>query len=539
MASGMEGETSAPVEVLEFLKLPMPDMEDERMLLTDEDVEEGLTAQAAVRLMYERDPSMVTQEVKARLAFIAAAYTPVTDEGSQALDLLWHTWVSMNLGARKTWSDAVRDYITSGNQFLLGLEPEGATDAGAGDPADPATLGDARCDGDGDVAMGDAAANPHKSLGATIPPHPSLNVGASSSAAGHKQVVRDGVVKLKLDLSVSGSNDPHCFRRIDTLDDGGETLREIRQRWTRCLNQTSKSKALNLPSVSAEDVTQFLKRVRLEAVRLLENAELGDGIRYPDLDPQHEMVAMVGLRIMETKLVASIQTHVPTPLTWDGLVSAVNTQVASQRKASYFYALARDVRGKVDYKGGDNKWSTYMNQFRTRFETFAEQLKCADSSLLEQAQIALTFANLPYNMQDEVIDRTKEKFPGRVFPPSMADFTVMVQAANTDLETRAAQAEQAQKRAASATRGGATPRGGRQTGSQGGRGQQSQKPGGGNQGGGRGRGDGQARGRGGWGRGGGRHGGGRDGGRDGGRGQGDKKHSSDTKNTDTPKKQKK
>ncbi len=540
MASNSNEGTSTPLEVLEFLKWPLPTMAEEHMLLSDEDVVEGLTAEVALRLMYERDPSEVSQELKARLAFMAAGYTPVTEDGSQALQLLWHTWVSTNLGAPTKWSDAARDYITSGTQLLLGLEPEGA---GVDDPSDLQAQDDppAQLDQDGDVAMGDGGlvAALKKSSGVAIPPHPSLNVGAGSSASGHQQVVRDGVIKLKLDLSMSGSSDPHCFRRIDTVEDGGETLREIRQRWTRCLNQSSKTKTLTLPSVSAEDVTQFLKRVRLEAVKLLENAELGDGIRYPDLDPQHEMVAMVGLRIMETKLVASIQTHLPTPLAWDGLVTAVNTQVSSQRKASYFYALARDVRGRVDYKGGDSKWSTFMNQFRTRFETFAEQMKCEDSAILEQAQVALTFVNLPYNMQDEVIDRTKEKFPGRFFPPTMADFTALVQAANTDLETRAAQAEQAQKRAASATRGGATPRGGRQTGGSrdGGRGQQPQKPSGGTPWRGRGRGNGQSRGRGDWGRGSGRPGGGRDGGRDGGRG--DKKHVSDAKNTDASKKQKK
>jgi len=540
MASNSNEGTSTPLEVLEFLTWPLPTMAEEHMLLSDEDVVEGLTAEVALRLMYERDPSEVSQELKARLAFMAAGYTPVTEDGSQALQLLWHTWVSTNLGAPTKWSDAARDYITSGTQLLLGLEPEGA---GVDDPSDLQAQDDppAQLDQDGDVAMGDVGlvAALKKSSGVAIPPHPSLNVGAGSSASGHQQVVRDGVIKLKLDLSMSGSSDPHCFRRIDTVEDGGETLREIRQRWTRCLNQSSKTKTLTLPSVSAEDVTQFLKRVRLEAVKLLENAELGDGIRYPDLDPQHEMVAMVGLRIMETKLVASIQTHLPTPLAWDGLVTAVNTQVSSQRKASYFYALARDVRGRVDYKGGDSKWSTFMNQFRTRFETFAEQMKCEDSAILEQAQVALTFVNLPYNMQDEVIDRTKEKFPGRFFPPTMADFTALVQAANTDLETRAAQAEQAQKRAASATRGGATPRGGRQTGGSrdGGRGQQPQKPSGGTPWRGRARGNGQSRGRGDWGRGSGRPGGGRDGGRDGGRG--DKKHVSDTKNTDTSKKQKK
>jgi hypothetical protein len=428
MASNSNEGTSTPLEVLEFLKWPLPTMAEEHMLLSDEDVVEGLTAEVALRLMYERDPSEVSQELKARLAFMAAGYTPVTEDGSQALQLLWHTWVSTNLGAPTKWSDAARDYITSGTQLLLGLEPEGA---GVDDPSDLQAQDDppAQLDQDGDVAMGDGGlvAALKKSSGVAIPPHPSLNVGAGSSASGHQQVVRDGVIKLKLDLSMSGSSDPHCFRRIDTVEDGGETLREIRQRWTRCLNQSSKTKTLTLPSVSAEDVTQFLKRVRLEAVKLLENAELGDGIRYPDLDPQHEMVAMVGLRIMETKLVASIQTHLPTPLAWDGLVTAVNTQVSSQRKASYFYALARDVRGRVDYKGGDSKWSTFMNQFRTRFETFAEQMKCEDSAILEQAQVALTFVNLPYNMQDEVIDRTKEKFPGRFFPPTMADFKLPTQ----------------------------------------------------------------------------------------------------------------
>jgi hypothetical protein len=393
MASLPAGGASEAVETLDFLKWPMPSFDEERLLMEDSEVGELLPAHVAVRIMYTRDPEHASNEVKARLAFIAAGYVPVTEEGHQALMYLWHSWVATNLGSRTLWSDNVKEYITAGTQLLLGLEPDfpehpdppangGVADADGDQHGTPAGTVPSQ-DKDGDVTMRDTEAK-HMSQGVTIPPPDSLRAGASTSS-GHRQVVRDGVVKLKLDLSVSGSSDPNCFQRIDTVDDGGETLRELRQRYVRCINQSSKVKALVLPSVSAEDVTQFLKRVRLESVKLLENAELGDAIRYPDLDPENEMVALVCLRIMETKLVASIQTHLPKPLTWDGLVAAVNTQVASQRKPSYFLAQAREVRSKVGYNGGDSKWSAFMNQFRTRFETFSEQMKCEDKSALEAA----------------------------------------------------------------------------------------------------------------------------------------------------------
>jgi hypothetical protein len=532
-AAATVGETSNAQEELEFLKWPIPAFEEEKPFLVDTEVSEELAPAEAVRLMYMSDSQHASDDVKARLAFIAAGYTPLTDSGSQALNSLWHSWVASNLGPHRSWSETVRQYITAGNQLLLGLEPDlpeqqGAEAGQTNDTPKP--------DGDGDLPMADTDPR-HTPGGAAIPPHPSLDASAGPSH-GHQQVLRGGVFKLKLDLSASGSSDPQCFQRVDTEDDGGATLRELRQRWMRCLNACSKQKAHTLSSVSAEDVTQFLKRVRLDACKLLENAELGDGIRYPDLDAEHEMVAIVGLRIMETKLVASIQTHLPKPLSWEGLATAVNTQVASQRKPSYFYALTRDARTKVDYKGGDNKWSAFMNVYRERFETFAEQVKCTDKAEAEQVQITLTFANLPYNIQDEVIDRMKEKFPGRFFPPTLAALTEMVQTANTDLENLAAQAQLAQKRAASTSRGGssaATPRGKGRLGNAGG-GRGTPKPSDDKPAAGRGRGDRAPSGRGGWGRG---FGGRRGGGWQGGRGRDDKKHTTDAKDTDAAKKQKK
>jgi hypothetical protein len=130
MATNPEGETSAIKEALEFLQWPLPTMSEERLILAEEDVTEDLTAETAVRWLFERDPSVVSDDTKARLAFIAAGYVPSTTDGTRALHVMWHTWVATHLGARNTWSDTVKEYMSSGHQLLLGYEPEGAAEHG-------------------------------------------------------------------------------------------------------------------------------------------------------------------------------------------------------------------------------------------------------------------------------------------------------------------------------------------------------------------------------------------------------------------------
>jgi len=504
----------------------------ERLLLGEDEMTESLSAEEALSWMYERDFSQLSSESAAKIAFVAAGYVPKSEEEFQAFEAFWQAWVRSALGSRLSWTGEVKSYLSAGIRIMAGLEDGDQAMLDAGGEGDQVARDPVA---DGDTHMQDASAQNQRDkptrTHATIPPHPSL----SGASIGHKALVVDGVRKVVLDLSSSGASDPKCFQLIDTSD-GGAALREMRQRWTKALNLTSKVKVTRLEAISAEGVAQYLKGVKLEASNLLENAELGIGIRDA-LDADGEMLAHVALRCMDTKLVTSIQIHLPKPVTWTDLERAVNTQVAAQRDITYYFHLLQKTREKTQFMGPGDKCADFIKVFQERFTTFSANLKFLDEAHEELASVFFAFFNAPYTMHGPLLKKSLERFPGRFMPPTMAAMSELLRDVNEELKQQALQADMARQRAGSTSRGASTPRGGSGGRKFGGRGQQPSKSTQGTQSGGRGRGDGQSGGHSGWRPNGGR---GRGRGRDNaGRGWGDKKHSGDEKNNDPAKKQKK